>query len=161
MDIRVATTSDVRQLGRLYFLFHQYHAEGLPERLKDLGAWEQFDTTQLSNDLENIIENRRARIFVAEDGGSIVGFVEIYLHEDEIDPATISHVFGHLQSLMVIPDRRNQGIGKRLVHAAEEWAVEQGASEVRLDSWEFPGDPVSFYEGLGYRTLKRKMVRKL
>jgi ribosomal protein S18 acetylase RimI-like enzyme len=161
MDIRVATMSDIRQLSRLYFLFHQYHAEGLQDRLKDLGDWEQFDTAQLSQGLEEIIENRKARIFVAEYGESIVGFVEIYLREDETDPATISHVFGHMQSLMVIPNRRKQGIGKRLVQVAEKWAVAQGASEVRLDSWEFAGDPVSFYEGLGYRTLKRKMVRTL
>jgi GNAT superfamily N-acetyltransferase len=62
---------------------------------------------------------------------------------------------------MVAARWRKQGLGKRLVRAAERWANEMGASEVRLDTWEFPGDPTEFYKKIGYRTLKRNWVRKL
>lgn len=161
MGVREAVLKDLPQLCRLYFAFHQHHAERVPERLKDLGSWEHYDKTRLVRGLEEILANPSARIFVAEERGSIAGFVEIYLREDPADPATISHKYVHVQSLMVVPDLRKQGIGKRLMNAAETWAAGQGAAEIRLDSWEFSGDPVSFYEALGYRSLKRKMVRPI
>jgi len=39
--------------------------------------------------------------------------------------------------------------------------VEQGATEVRLNVWEFNAGAVAFYEAPGYRTLKRTPVREL
>jgi len=66
-----------------------------------------------------------------------------------------------MQSLMMAAGWRKRGIGKRLVMAAERWARKQGAAEVRLDTWEFPGHPVQFYEQLGYQTMKRELMRRL
>lgn len=66
--------------------------------------------------------------------------------------------YSHLQSLMVVEGFRGQGVGTLLIEAAEEWARERGAREMRLDTWEFVGDPVDFYEKVGYRTSKRRMV---
>jgi len=45
--------------------------------------------------------------------------------------------------------------------AAEDWAREHGAAEMRLQTWEFDGDPLPFYIRLGYRTLRRTLVRDL
>jgi hypothetical protein len=36
-----------------------------------------------------------------------------------------------------------------------------GASEMRLDVWEFAAGPLEFYERLGYRTLRRALVREI
>ena len=66
---------------------------------------------------------------------------EFYLKEDEPDPARVACVYAHLQSLMVAAGWRKQGLGERLVRAAEAWALEMGAVEVRLDTWEFSGNP--------------------
>jgi hypothetical protein len=51
VNIRTATSTDVPQLCKLYYDFHEFHAAEVPERLKGLGPWEEFDTTQLSSDL--------------------------------------------------------------------------------------------------------------
>jgi GNAT superfamily N-acetyltransferase len=45
--------------------------------------------------------------------------------------------------------------------AAERWAQEHGAVEMRLQIWEFDGDPLPFYERRGFRTLRRTLVREL
>jgi GNAT superfamily N-acetyltransferase len=161
VDIRHATPSDIPELCKLYLAFHEFHVRGVPERLKNPGRWEEFDSARLTGSLKEILSDPRATLFVAEDEGRLVGFAEVYIREDEPDPARITRVYGHLQSLMVADGWRNQGVGRRLVRAAEAWAQKEGASEVRLDTWEFPGDPVRFYERIGYRTLKRKLVRQL
>jgi GNAT superfamily N-acetyltransferase len=154
VDVHPASLSDIPQLCRLYFDFHEFHAAGLPERLVSLGSWEAYDLAVGSPPGGN----HQSR---CQNSGRVLGFVEIYLRQEEPDPARAAFVYAHLQSLMVAPGWRKQGIGKRLVQAAETWAAGKGAAEVRLDTWEFPGDPVKFYEGVGYRTLKRKLVRRL
>ena len=161
VDIRPASPNDIPALCKLYHSFHEFHAAVVPERLHSLGTWEEFDASQLSRSPQEVINNHNANLFVAEDNGTLVGFVEVYLREDVPDPARITYIYAHLQSLMVANRWRKQGLGKRLICAAETWAVQNGASELRLDTWEFPGDPLSFYEQVGYRTLKRKLVRRL
>jgi GNAT superfamily N-acetyltransferase len=161
VNIRTATSTDVPQLCKLYYDFHEFHAAEVPERLKGLGPWEEFDTTQLSSDLLGIINNPQARLFVADNDRILAGLAEIYLREDEPDPVKVSYIYGHLQSLWLAPDWRKQGLGKKLLDAAETWAAEMGASEMRLDTWEYPGDPVKFYEQTGYRTIRRTLLRQL
>jgi GNAT superfamily N-acetyltransferase len=148
-------------LCKLYYAFHEYHAAGVPDRLRSLGSWGAFDVSKLAKSLQLILKDREACILVAEINGNLAGFVEVYLREDKPDPARTAYRHAHLQSLMVVSEWRMQGIGKQLIRAAEVWGLQNGASEMRLDTWMFPGDPVSFYEHIGYRTLKRELVRRL
>jgi ribosomal protein S18 acetylase RimI-like enzyme len=161
VDIRTATLNDIPALGRLYHAFHEFHVAGIPGRLVSLGSWEHYDATLLKDSLQKILDSNRACIFVAEGNGTLVGFVEVHLQEDEPDPARMSYMYGHLQSLMVCEGWRRNGLGKRLVCEAERWAAKRGAVEMRLDTWEFDDSPVGFYEKIGYRTLKRKFIRGL
>lgn len=39
----------------------------------------------------------------------------------------------------------------------ETWAVSKCASSIELNVYEFNQEAISFYEGLGYKTLSRKM----
>ena len=52
-----------------------------------------------------------------------------------------------LGRIVVVPEYRRQGLGTRVVKAAEEWAKELGYSEALLESREEKG---GFYEKLGY-----------
>ena len=47
------------------------------------------------------------------------------------------------------------------MEAAQDWARARGAAEMRLDIWEFPAGPLLFYQKLGYRILRRSLVREL
>lgn len=58
-------------------------------------------------------------------------------------------------------DCRRRGIGARLLDAVQRWAKEKGATEMRLETWEFADDPQEFYEHNGYRTLRRTLAREL
>lgn len=56
-----------------------------------------------------------------------------------------------LYSLAVLPEARGQGLGERLVRAAEEQAVEQGCVAMRLEVRPDNVDAIALYEHLGYR----------
>ncbi len=161
MMIRPAETHDLDALCRLYVAFHEFHVQGLPDRLSSIGDPDTFDCTDLAHNLANLLTNLDAAIFVAEADQHIVGLAEVYLRQDEEDSPKIPYRYGYVQSLMVDESVRGQGIGTALVAAAEQWAGAHGAREMRLETWEFPAGPLPFYEGAGYHTLRRMLVRSL
>jgi GNAT superfamily N-acetyltransferase len=159
--IRSAGRQDIEVLCRLYFQFHQYHVGGVPDRLASLGEPDEYDYSELRVNLENIIRDDDSVLFLAQVGQQPAGFAEVYVRDDKPDPARVSYRYGHLQSLMVLDKFRRNGIGTRLVEETHRWAKEQGATEMRLDIWEFDRGPLDFYENAGYRTLRRTLVRGL
>ncbi len=152
--IRLATEDDLPALAELYVEFHNFHAEGVPSDLALVGPPDQ----ELYTGIEEILQNEKAAVFVAEDGGTLVGFVEIHRKQTDPNPAVVTRTYALLQSLMVTQRMRRHGLGARLVEAAHAWAREQGATEIELETWEFPAGPLRFYEGLGYRTVKRRLA---
>ena len=158
ITIRRATDDDIPALDELYREFHTYYVHRVPNRLRMPERYDDLHVRQLLTDL---LGNTDAALFVADNAGMLVGLAEVYLKRDEPNPATISYTHGYLQSLMVTETMRGQGIGRRLVEAAHRWAKEHGATETRLSTWEHPEGPQTFYEGVGYRTLRRTLVFSL
>ncbi len=159
--IRLACPQDIETLCALYFQFHEFHVRGVPGRLVSLGELETFDRSELSASLATIIHRSDSALFVAQVAGECVGLAEVYVRQDESHLARVVYRYGHLQSLIVRADFRRHGIGARLVAAAEQWVREQGAAEMRLDSWEFAEGPLPFYTRQGYHTLRRTLVHQL
>jgi GNAT superfamily N-acetyltransferase len=162
MSIRAATERDIEPLCRLFVEFHNFHAEGVPdERLPSLGSPEVFECAEFTKSLTKILSNPDAAVFVADVGRQIIGMAEVYMKPDTGEHTSTEHHYGHLQSLMVKPAERRQGIATRLIAHAEQWAREHGATEMQLETWEFTGGPNLFYERVGYRTIRRTWARKL
>ncbi len=161
VDIRPAGTDDIEALCNLYIEFHEFHVRGVPDRLVSVEKIDSHHGHKLRRNLEKIVKDGKSEIFAALIGDRIVGFAEVYLRKDEPHPAKKSYTYGHLQSLVVMEASKRQGVGRQLVEFAEKWSKEKGASEMRLDIWEFIEGPLQFYEKLGYRTLRRNLVREL
>jgi len=159
--IRPAKPGDLDSLCRLYVEFHEFHVREVPDRLLTLGLPEQFDCSELKANLTKIMGRDDAALFVAVMVNDPIGLAEVYLHHDEPNEAAVTRTYGHLQSLMVREHFRRQSVGRLLIQATEAWAKANGATEVRLDMWEFAAGPLSFYEKCGYRTLRRTLVRVL
>ena len=91
----------------------------------------------------------------------MVGLAEVYLRQDESNALRTVYRYGYLQCLVVDQRLRGHDIGRQLMAAAEKWSRAQGATELRLESWEFDQGPLGFYTRQGYRTLRRTLVRTL
>lgn len=163
MVLRLATEEDIARLCLLYWEFHLYHTLGVADRLRmpDGSSHEANESNRLETGLRTIIQSEDAALFVVEIEGTIVGFAEVYLRQDEEQPLTIAHRYGYLQSLFVSAPYRKRGLGEALMKAIHQWAKEKGATEIHLEAWEFAEGPVPFYEKRGYRTLRRSMVANL
>ena len=161
VKIRLAGIEDLEALCKLYVEFHEFHVRGVPDRLRSLGDPEKYDCSELFRKLKEIINDKDSDIFIAEINQKPVGFAEVYIREGKPDPARVCRRHGYLQSLLVTEKSRKKGTGKKLVQSAETWAKQKGAAEMQLDIWEFTEGPLDFYQNLGYRTLRRTIVRGL
>jgi GNAT superfamily N-acetyltransferase len=159
--IRSASGDDVEALCGLYDAFHEFHVRGVPDRLASLRGADPAERTKLRRRIGEVVAAADSAILVAERGGRLIGLAEVYVRGDEDVPARVPRRYAHLQSMVVEEKHRRGGVGRTLLRAAEDWARERGAAEMRLDVWEFSDGPLAFYERVGYRTLRRTLVRDL
>lgn len=83
-----------------------------------------------------------ALLLVADQGSGAVGYLLAHRHPTFLANGTVVWV----EEVMVDPGLRGQGVGRKMMLAAETWAAESGAAYVSLASRR-SGD---FYRALGY-----------
>lgn len=160
VTIRSARPDDLEALRAGYDEFQSFHVRGLPRylRVPDPG---EAGPTEFDQAVERLIAGEEATLLVAESDGRLVGLAEVYLNDPVESPFVVSRRTATLQSLLVIEDFRGTGLGRALVEAVEQWALQRGAKEMKAKTWEFPEGPLAFYEALGYATLSRELVKPL
>lgn len=89
-------------------------------------------------------------VFVAEDDGQVVGMVAVTIQRENSHLESSFECFGFVTDLCVLPDRRREGIGGQLLHAAEEHASSRGATLMKLGSLTANDAARSLYESEGY-----------
>jgi GNAT superfamily N-acetyltransferase len=72
------------------------------------------------------------RLFVAEQDGSVVGFVSIFSREPFTELDDPPGTYALISDLVVLPPFRGQGIGRQLLERAEAFARESDARELRI-----------------------------
>ncbi len=156
IDIRDATEADVGDLVPLYIELHEFMARGVPSRFR---IADRYDEAGQRTYVQRLISEPSSTCLVAVDSESVVGFAEIRIEQADVDVGVVPVLRGHLQSLLVIHERRGEGIGSDLLQAAERWAFDHGAQEIELDHWVFSGDPGAFYERANYRVVSRRLSK--
>lgn len=140
--IRAATIDDVEALADVYVSAARHHAALDPE----------FYAVP---DREAVVRHLREALGVEDDGsviryvaevdGSVVGSSKVELRS----PGTFSMLRPNLAASVdaaVLEDRRREGIGSRLMQAAEDWARGRGATLMMLDASAANADALRFYE---------------
>jgi len=85
-----------------------------------------------------------AAVFVAEDGGEIVGRLSVARDQH---PSS-RHVAD--LGLMVAQSHRRRGIGTHLLHAAVQWARESGVRKLELHVFPWNTGAIALYERFGF-----------
>jgi len=130
--IRAARTSDAARVAALAEQLG-YHAE--PNVVADR--------------LSRLLARRDQQFLVADEGGRAVGWIHMVIAE-----YVEADAFVVIGGLVVDREYRKQGIGRRLLAHAEEWAAANGCSFVRLSSSMTRTEAHAFYERAGYTNLK-------
>jgi len=96
--------------------------------------------------------------FVAELEGRVIGMAWLALNPRVPSPTRIVRSHADIQSVYVVPEHRNSGVGARLIEAISETAVALGSERITVHSSEAS---VDFYRRAGYITSEAVRHRRL
>lgn len=125
IDVRRAVPADRAALADLWATLLAEQA-ALDVRL----AVAEDAAKRWANDFPEWIRADVRRLFVAETGGEVVGFVSAQPWYPPPIYAPFTAVY--ISELYVVPSARRQGVGRDLVAAVQDWAVAFGATQIRL-----------------------------
>lgn len=120
-----------------------------PARIDDLDALVElekrcFDSDRLSRrSFRHWLRQDDPGLIVAEDQSGLAGYALVILHRGTR--------LARLYSIAIDPDRRGQGLGERLMGAAEAYAHEHKRLYLRLEVRRDNRAAIRLYERLGYR----------
>lgn len=116
-NTRKATIQDLSQLAELFDQYRVFY-----RKVSDIPSAEDF--------LKERIENKDSEIFVAEENGNLVGFVQLY----PLFSSTRMKRYWLLNDLYVNKNHRGKGYSKELIEDAKELAKLTKASGVLLET---------------------------
>ncbi|RBO22755.1 GNAT family N-acetyltransferase [Enterobacter ludwigii] len=136
--IRTPKLKDIPSLNKL-FLQLGYQTEG--ERLK-----KHIDQ-----------EYTGLSILVAESEKELCGVIVVNF----ITPLHENGLWALISALVIDESLRGAGIGRKLLIAAEQIALEKGCSQIELSSSERRVRAHKFYEDNGYQEVRKRFVKHL
>jgi len=160
IEIRPAVPEDAERIARTFLESAEYHAELDPER---------YSTPTVETISARYREGRQhpshagseVMTLVAELSGEIVGFIDARL-EQSSDPMHREMIYCHIAEIAVACGHRNQGIGGRLLRAAEDWGHRLGAEFASLEYHAANTRASLFYqESMGYRLASITVIKRL
>lgn len=107
------------------------------------------------------LNKENSAIFVAEESGLVVGAVAVSVSSSAPQPFLSFRARGHIATIVVSESYRGKGIGHDLMSAAEVYAKENGAADIKLEVMAFNTNALDFYRELGYGNFSFRLSRSL
>jgi ribosomal protein S18 acetylase RimI-like enzyme len=108
-----------------------------------IGLWEACGLTRPWNDpnadFDRAVEGPASAIILFRLDGEVAASVMVG-HDGHR---------GWVYYLAVAPDRRREGLGRRMMAAAEEWLRDAGAPKIQLMVRDGNAEAIAFYEAIG------------
>lgn len=136
------------------------HIPGMLELLKQVGGVHHDIRPDIFREgaqkydagaLEAILQDPLLPVFVAEEGGSVVGYCFCQLRRFQNNPVMTDRVELYIDDLCVDENRRGQKIASRLYAWVLDFAREQGCSFITLNVWSGNDGAMAFYERVGLK----------
>jgi aminoglycoside 6'-N-acetyltransferase I len=135
--IRIANPSDLNALAELALLLWPNHT---------------FDEMRL--EIESLLSNPNAALFLYFDGDLPAGFAQCQLRHDYVE-GTESSPVGYLEGVFVLESHRGRGIAAQLLTHCERWAAEKGCAEFASDYELDNAASYTFHINHGFREANR------
>lgn len=143
--LRKATPSDLEQLSRLRAAL--WPGSSLEEHAREL----ESILAGISPGILPLVE-----LVAHTSDGTLVGFAEVGLRSCA-DSCDLKQPVGYLEGWYVVQAYRQQGIGARLLVAAEDWARAQGCIEMGSDAEIDNFISQRVHEALGFEVTGRSV----
>ncbi|MEO4055151.1 aminoglycoside 6'-N-acetyltransferase [Solibacillus sp. CAU 1738] len=135
--IREATILDTKEAAELALLL-----------------WPDHTLEEFIQQMEELIEQQDAAIFLAFHEGESIGFAQCQLRYDYVEGTSTSPV-GYLEGLYVKDAFRQQGVAKSLVKNCEKWAKIKDCQEFASDCELENNESLAMHLKLGFTEANR------
>ena len=142
MKIVRANPSHIPEISRLFDLYRQFYGCE-----PDLDQATRFITDRMTN--------HESVIFVAETGGDLAGFVQLYPSFCSVEAIRIYILY----DLYVDAGARRAGVGEMLMKQATEYSRSEGASRIDLLTAKDNKRAQRLYQKLGYEKTLEGVLR--
>jgi ribosomal protein S18 acetylase RimI-like enzyme len=160
ITVRPAVPEDADGIARTFLESAEYHARLDPERYS-APAVESVSARYRERRQHPPETGGEGITLVAELNGEIVGFIDARL-EQSPDAMHREMIYCHMAEIAVNSQYQNQGIGRRLLRAAEDWGRRQGAEFASLEYHAANTRASLFYQQrMGYRLASITAIRRL
>ena len=140
---------DLIVLSREFFQEYQDHDEGF----YNIGTLEDEHITSF---FKRTVDSDNGMTYIALDGEKMVAYITVFI-EDQAPFYQIQRC-GHISGLMVSPNYRSRGIGKRLMDEALVYFKEKGVVYYKLFTSVNNESGIRFYESYGLKHFQTIMM---
>ena len=129
------------------------YAPRLSPLLHELGY--PSDERQVTERLTRVLADPAARVFVAEEGGTIMGFAAVSI----VPLLQGDRPLCRLTAIAVAPGARGRGLGRSLVEKVEDHVRGLGCDRLEVTSAARREDAHAFYERLGFAERPHRFLK--
>ncbi len=145
MLIRKANFNDAERVLALLSQVLEIHAKIRPD------IFIPGSTKYTSDDLYAIFRDETSPVYVAEDGGAVVGYAFCRVREPKASRHVIPKKSVMIDDLCVDERYRGQGVGEALFDHVKNEARRLGCAEIILAVWEGNDRARRFYDKMGMK----------
>lgn len=116
--------------------------------------WPDNTVDEMCSEMGENLSKPNAAFFLAYVEKVPIGFAQCQLRHDYVE-GTDSSPVGYLEGIYVTESYRHHGIAKRLLHACEVWAKEQGCTEFASDCELDNTQSLQFHLNVGFEEANR------
>jgi len=120
--------------------------------LSRLLGYKPLTDNVLTNNLETILTSKSDKLWIFEKENQILGWIHAFSAN-----RVASAAFIEISGMVVSPDARREGIGRRLVDQAKQWAGEQNQN-LRVRCNVKREETHKFYESVGFVLSKSQNI---
>ena len=159
ITIRPATSNDADGITRVYLESAEHHARLDPERYAVPDA--SPISRRYREGWQHATEAGAESVtLVAQVHDEVAGFVDARLAQSP-DAMHRPMTYCHIVEIAVSSRHQHQGVGSRLLRAAEEWGREHGAELASLEYLASNTGAGAFYERSGYGVAALIAIKRL
>ena len=155
ITIRPATPADQDALGRYGAELMRQHHDSDPERFITVehpeGGYGRFLVSQIANP--------EAVVLVADEGGTVVGYV--FADIEGTSWMDLRGPCGQIHDIYVDASERRHGAGRALMRAAIDWIRSRGMRQIVLFSKTKNASAQRLFESIGFRDTMVEMTMDL
>ncbi len=144
--VRTGKRADAAAAARLWVMSAEEHT-----------AYDSVYTTApgaektMKSFLDDLSTGGFSSLFIAEIDETVIGFASGELREGS--PAFDARTWAAVEDVFVLPEYRSRGIGRALISACREWALDKGANGITLQVAARNDRARRFYGELGFREI--------